>query len=70
MAIYGIAMMTVGMFIFWAIPHVASAFFRSTPESVEIGTVELELSAGGPHFCRVLIMRGGVFQALARAYSM
>ncbi|MDU5603568.1 MAG: MATE family efflux transporter [Mogibacterium sp.] len=69
--IYGIAMMTVGMFIFWAIPHVLLGFFAASPELMRIGTVELRIISLVFPFAGYSIMRGGVFQALGKSvYSM
>lgn len=69
--IYGIAMMTVGMFIFWAIPHVLLGFFAASPELMRIGTVELRIISLVFPLAGYSIMRGGVFQALGKSvYSM
>ena len=69
--IYGIAMMTIGMFIFWTIPHVLLGFFSASPELMKIGTVELRIISLAFPLAGYSIMLGGVFQALGKSvYSM
>ena len=69
--IYGIAMMTIGMFIFWTIPHVLLGFFSASPELMKIGTVELRIISLVFPLAGYSIMLGGVFQALGKSvYSM
>lgn len=69
--IYGIAMMTIGMFIFWTIPHVLLGFFSASPELMKIGTVELRIISLVFPLAGYSIILGGVFQALGKSvYSM
>lgn len=68
---YGIGFMTVGMIIFWTIPHVLLGFFSASPEMMKIGTVALRYITIDYPIIGYSIMRSGVFQALGKSvYSM